>query len=212
VVVTQLGLRGGKRDIVKSLRINQGILAREVRLVGEKGEQLGVMPVLQARETARKHNLDLVEVAPTAVPPVCRLLDYGKYRYEQAKKEREQRKGQKVSLLREVRLRPKIGIHDFESKVRMAKKLLDGGDRVKVTVRFRGREITHPEIGWRLIQKMTESLQGAAAIARQPLIEERNMNVILLPLTDQQVKAKAKAGVKAEAKTEAKTEAKKEEK
>jgi len=178
--------------------------------VGEKGEQLGVMPVLQARETARKHNLDLVEVAPTAVPPVCRLLDYGKYRYEQAKKEREQRKSQKVSLLREVRLRPKIGSHDFESKVRMAKKLLDGGDRVKVTVRFRGREITHPEIGWRLIQKMTESLQGAAAIARQPLIEERNMNVILLPLTDQQVKAKAKAGVKAEAKTEAKTEAKKE--
>jgi len=210
VVVTQLGLRGGKRDIVKSLRVNQGILAREVRLVGEKGEQLGVMPILQARETARKNNLDLVEVAPTAVPPVCRLLDYGKYRYEQAKKEREQRKGQKVSLLREVRLRPKIGIHDFESKARIAKKLLDGGDRVKVTVRFRGREITHPEIGWRLIQKMTELLQGVAAIARQPVIEERNMNVILLPLTEQQVKAKAKAGVKVEAKTEAKTEAKKE--
>lgn len=210
MVVTQLGLRGGKRDIVKSLRINQGILAREIRLVGEKGEQLGVMPILQAREMARKQNLDLVEVAPTAVPPVCRLLDYGKYRYEQAKKEREQRKSQKVSLLREVRLRPKIGIHDFESKARIAKKLLDGGDRVKVTVRFRGREITHPEIGWRLIQRMTELLQGAAAIARQPVIEERNMNVILLPLTDQQAKAKAKAGVKAEAKTEAKKETKKE--
>ena len=212
MVVTQLGLRGGKRDIVKSLRVNQSILAREVRLVGEKGEQLGVMPVLQAREMARKNNLDLVEVAPTAVPPVCRLLDYGKYRYEQAKKEREQRKGQKVSLLREVRLRPKIGKHDFDFKVKIAKKLLDGGDRVKVTVRFRGREITHPEIGWRLIQKMTEQLAGAAAIARQPVIEERNMNVILLPLTDQQVKAKAKAGVKTEAKTETKTEAKKEDK
>jgi len=210
VVVTQLGLRGGKRDIVKSLRVNQGILAREIRLVGEKGEQLGVMPVLQAREMARKNNLDLVEVAPTAVPPVCRLLDYGKYRYEQAKKEREQRKGQKVSLLREVRLRPKIGIHDFESKVRIAKKLLDGGDRVKVTVRFRGREITHPEIGWRLIQKMTESLQGAAAIARQPLIEERNMNVILLPLSVQKAKTEAKAEAKTEAKTETKTEVKKE--
>jgi translation initiation factor IF-3 len=208
VVVTQLGFGGGKRDIVKSLRVNQGIIAREVRLVGEKGEQLGIMPLIQARETARKHNLDLVEVAPTAVPPVCRLLDYGKYRYEQAKKEREQRKGQKVSLLREVRLRPKIGSHDFESKVRIAKKLLEGGDRVKVTVRFRGREITHPEIGWRLIQKMTEQLAGAAAIARQPVIEERNMNVILLPLSVQ----KAKAEAKAEAKTEAKTEAKKEEK
>jgi translation initiation factor IF-3 len=204
VVVTQLGFGGGKRDIVKSLRVNQGIIAREVRLVGEKGEQLGIMPLIQARETARKHNLDLVEVAPTAVPPVCRLLDYGKYRYEQAKKEREQRKGQKVSLLREVRLRPKIGSHDFESKVRIAKKLLEGGDRVKVTVRFRGREITHPEIGWRLIQKMTEQLAGAAAIARQPVIEERNMNVILLPLSVQKAKAEAKA--------EAKTEAKKEEK
>jgi translation initiation factor IF-3 len=184
--------------------------------VGEKGEQLGIMPIIQARETARKHNLDLVEVAPTAEPPVCRLLDYGKYRYEQAKKEREQRKSQKVSLLREVRLRPKIGSHDFESKIRMAKKLLGGGDRVKVTVRFRGREITHPEIGWRLIQRMTEQLAGLAAIARQPLIEERNMNVILLPVTAQKAKTEAKAGAKTETKTEvkkeAKAEAKKEEK
>jgi translation initiation factor IF-3 len=196
VVVTQLGFGGGKRDIVKSLRVNQGITAREVRLVGEKGEQLGIMPLIQARETARKHNLDLVEVAPTAVPPVCRLLDYGKYRYEQAKKEREQRKSQKVSLLREVRLRPKIGDHDFEAKARIVKKLLDGGDRVKVTVRFRGREITHPEIGWRLIQRMTESLQGVAAIARQPVIEERNMNVILLPVTSQKAKTEDKAEAK----------------
>jgi translation initiation factor IF-3 len=170
--------------------------------VGEKGEQLGIMPLSQAQETARKHNLDLVEVAPTAVPPVCRLLDYGKYRYEQAKKEREQRKSQKVSLLREVRLRPKIGDHDFEAKVRMVKKLLGEGDRVKVTVRFRGREITHPEIGWRLIQRMTESLQGAAAIARQPVMEERNMNVILLPLSAQKAKTEAKTEVKAGAKKE----------
>ena len=175
--------------------------------MGEKGEQLGIMSTVQARETARKHNLDLVEVAPTAVPPVCRLLDYGKYRYEQAKKEREQRKSQKVSLLREVRLRPKIGSHDFESKVRMVKKLLGEGDRVKVAVRFRGREITHPEIGWRLIQRMTEQLAGVAAIARQPVIEERNMNVILLPLSAQKTKAEAKTEVKAESKAEVKTEA-----
>jgi translation initiation factor IF-3 len=162
---------------------------------------LGIMPLSQAQETARKHNLDLVEVAPTAVPPVCRLLDYGKYKYEQAKKERELRKSQKVSLLREVRLRPKIDDHDFEAKVRMVKKLLGEGDRVKVTVRFRGREITHPEIGWKLIQRMTESLQGAAAIARQPVMEERNMNVILLPLA-QKAKTEAKAEVKAGAKKE----------
>jgi translation initiation factor IF-3 len=172
--------------------------------VGEKGEQLGIMPLNQALETARKHNLDLVEVAPTAVPPVCRLLDYGKYKYEQAKKERELRKSQKVSLLREVRLRPKIDNHDFESKVRLVKKLLDEGDKVKVAVRFRGREITHPELGWRLLQRMTESLQGVAAIARQPVIEERNMNIILLPAVAQKAKA--------EEKTETKTETKKEEK
>jgi translation initiation factor IF-3 len=168
--------------------------------VGEKGEQLGIMPTSQALETARKHNLDLVEVAPTAVPPVCRLLDYGKYKYEQAKKERELRKSQKVSLLREVRLRPKIDNHDFEAKVRLVKKLLDEGDKVKVAVRFRGREITHPEIGWRLLQRMTESLQGVAAIAKQPVIEERNINVILSPAVAQKAKTETKTETKAEEK------------
>ena len=179
--ITSKGLGEVNRNIVKPLRVNERIRAREVRLVGEKGEQLGVMTLSQAWETARKHNLDLVEVAPTAVPPVCRLLDYGKYKYEQAKKERELRKSQKVSLLREVRLRPKIDNHDFESKIRSVRKLLDGGDKVKVTVRFRGREITHPEIAWRLLQRMSESLQGAASIVKQPVIEGRSMTVILSP-------------------------------
>ena len=150
--------------------------------MGEKGEQLGIMPRQQALETARRHGFDLVEVAPTAVPPVCRLLDYGKYKYEQAKKERELKKGQRVSLLREVRFRPNIDDHDFEAKVRTIKKLLDEGDKVKVTVRFRGREITHPELGWKLLQRVSESLQGAVAIARQPLIEGKSMTVILAPL------------------------------
>ena len=177
------------RNIVKALRVNKLIRAKEVRLVGGKGEQLGIMPLSQALETARRHNLDLVEVAPTAVPPVCRLLDYGKYKYEQAKKERELRKSQRVSLLREVRLRPKIDNHDFEAKIRSVRKLLDGGDKVKVTVRFRGREITHPEIGWRLLQRMSESLQGMAAVARQPVIEERSMNVILSPAVTQKTKS-----------------------
>jgi translation initiation factor IF-3 len=167
--------------------------------VGEKGEQLGIMPVTQALEMARRQDLDLVEVAPTATPPVCRVLDYGKYRYEQSKKEREQRRNQKVSLLREVRLRPKIDHHDFESKIRSVRKRLGEGDKVKVTVRFRGREITHPEIAWGLLQRMTESLQGVAAIARQPLIEGRSMTVILSPLTTQ--KAKPSEAVKGPAKT-----------
>jgi translation initiation factor IF-3 len=140
------------------------------------------MPRQQALETARRHGFDLVEVAPTAVPPVCRLLDYGKYKYEQAKKERELRKSQKISLLREVRFRPSIDDHDFEAKVRTIKKLLDEGDKVKVTVRFRGREITHPELGWKLLQRVSEALQGTVAIARQPLIEGRSMTVILAPM------------------------------
>ena len=155
------------------------------------------MPLDQAREVARNRNLDLVEVAATAVPPVCRLLDYGKYKYEQAKKEREARKSQKIALLREVRLRPKIGDHDFEAKARLARKLLDGGDKVKVTVLFRGREITHPKIGLRLLQRMAESLKEVASVEEQPLMDGRRMNVILSPVAAEKAKKVPVAAQKA---------------
>ena len=181
-------------DIIKQLRVNDRIRTKEVRLIGEKGEQLGVMPLYQAREIAGKRNLDLVEVAPTADPPVCRLLDYGKYKYEQTKKERELRKSQKVSALREVRLRPSIDNHDFEAKARSASKLLNGGDKVKVTVMFRGREITHPENGWRLLQRMAELLKEVASLDRQPVLEGKRMSIILAPTVIQ--KTKVKEGVK----------------
>jgi len=148
------------------------------------------MPLDQALEMARKRNLDLVEVAATAVPPVCRLLDYGKYKYEQAKKERELRRKQKVSLLREVRLRPKIDDHDFEAKARSVRKLLDGGDKVKVTVMFRGREITHLEFGWKLLRRMTESLKVVASVERQPLMDGRRMAMILSPTAIQKARIK----------------------
>lgn len=151
--------------------------------MGEKGEQLGIMPIDQAREVARKQSLDLVEVAATSVPPVCRLIDYGKFKYEQAKKEREARKSQKVALLREVRLRPRIDDHDFEAKTRLVRKLLDGGDKVKVSVMFRGREITHSEIGWRLLQRMMESLKEVASLDRQPSMDGARMVMILSPVT-----------------------------
>ena len=147
------------------------------------------MPLYQAREVAKNQNLDLVEVAATAVPPVCRLLDYGKYKYEQAKKEREARKSQKISLLREVRLRPKIGDHDFESKARLARKLIDGGDKVKVTILFRGREITHPQLGLKLLQRMADSLTEVASVEGQPSMEGRRMNVVLTPVASQKQKA-----------------------
>jgi len=181
------------KDIIKKLRVNERIIAKEVRLVGEKGEQLGIMTLADAREVARKHNLDIVEVAPTSVPPVCRLLDYGKYKYEQAKKEQQARKSQKVSLLREVRLRPKIGIHDFEAKARTARKLLTEGDKVKLTLMFRGREATHPEVGWKVLQRMVESLGDVASLERQAIMEGRRMNIILAP-------SSSKAKIKEEAK------------
>ena len=148
------------------------------------------MPLAQAQEVARRHNLDLVELAPTASPPVCRLLDYGKYKYEQGKKERGARKSQKVSELREVRMRPKIGDHDFEAKARTVKKLLREGDKVKVTMMFRGREITHPEIGWKLLQRMADTVKEFANIDRQPVMEGRRMNIILIPVSGQKAKPK----------------------
>ena len=138
------------------------------------------MPLMQALEITRKRNLDLVEVASTAIPPVCRILDYGKYKYEQAKKEREARRSQKVSVLREVRMRPAIESHDYEAKVKIAKKLLANGDKVKVTVMFRGRQISHPDIGWRLLQRVGESLKEVASVERRPMLEGKRMHIILV--------------------------------
>jgi translation initiation factor IF-3 len=151
---------------------------------------LGIMPLAQARETAKRHNLDLVEVAATASPPVCRLLDYGKYKYEQAKKEREARRSQRVSLLREIRMRPRIDNHDFEAKVRSVRKLLGEGDKVKVTVMFRGREIVHPELGFRLMQRMTELLKEIATVDRQPALDGKRMIMILSPVSGPKPKVK----------------------
>ena len=182
--------KGVNRRIIKKLRVNERIIAREVRLVGEKGEQLGVMPLVQARDLARRQDLDLVEVAATAVPPVCRLLDYGKYKYEQAKKEREARKSQRVVLLREVRMRPRIDNHDFEAKTRTAKKLLGEGDKVKVTVMFRGREIVHPQLGLRLLQRMAASLEEVASVDKQPSLDGKRMIMIFSPLSVQKTKVK----------------------
>jgi len=178
------------KNIIKELRVNERIRGTEFRLVGEKGEQLGIMLLYQAREVAKKHNLDLVEVAPMAKPPVCRLMDYGKYKYEQTRKEREARRTQRLSLLREVRMRPKIGEHDFEAKERSARKFLEGGDKVKVTVMFRGRENAHPELGLRLLERMSGSLKELASIEKQPTREGARLHVILSPQTTQKTRIK----------------------
>jgi translation initiation factor IF-3 len=167
--------------IVKELNINERIRAREVRLIADDGQQLGIMPVRQALALAEEKNLDLVEVAPTAVPPVCRLLNYGKFRYEQTKKEREARRAHKTSDLRQIRLRPKIDEHDLEAKIRSTKKLLGEGDKVKVSVLFRGREVTHPEIAFKLLQKVSTAMEGIAIVERRQAMEGRMMTMIFAP-------------------------------
>ncbi len=179
---------GGNRGIVKRLRINLQIRAGKVRLIGEEGEQLGEVPSSQALQIAREHELDLVEVAPTASPPVCKILDYGKYKYEQAKKERKAKKGQKVGLLREVRLRPKIEDHDLQGKIKITRKLLGEGSKVKVRVRFRGRERIYPEMGVKVLQKLTESLKDIAMVSNWSTVEVRNMFAVLAPVAREKSK------------------------
>jgi len=139
------------------------------------------MPLYKALQIAREHNIDLVEVASTAAPPVCRLLDYGKYKYEQAKKERETRKSRKASLVREVRLRPRIEDHDLESKIRLIERLLDEGDKVKVTIFFRGREITRPELGKKVLQEVLNRLKDKAIVDQPLAIEERRLSLFFAP-------------------------------
>ncbi len=203
--VEQLATEEAGKHIIKQLRVNERIIAREIRLVGEKGEQLGVMSAMQARELAKKSNLDLVEVAPTSVPPVCRLLDYGKFKYEQQKKEQQAKKSQKIAQLREIWLYVKIGVHDFDAKAKIARKLLNGGSKVKLTLKFKGREMAHPELGMRVLQRMVETLNDVAALDRQPILEGRRMNIIIVPIGS---KPKVKTETKPEMKTETKVEIK----
>jgi translation initiation factor IF-3 len=141
------------------------------------------MPTVQALDLARRGNVDLVEVAPTGTPPVCRLLDYGKYRYEQTKKERQARKSQNISMLKEIRLRPKIGEHDLEAKVRSVRKFLSEGDKVRVTVMFRGREITHADLGWKLLQKVVQMVAEVGVVEKQTVMEGRRMFIIMTQAT-----------------------------
>jgi translation initiation factor IF-3 len=179
--VTETAPGNAEENIVKELPVNRRIRAKEVLLIGEAGEQFGVMPLRQALETAKEQGLDLVEVSPTSTPPVCRLLDYGKYKYLQAKKEREARKSQRSALLREIRVKPKIHDHDLDAKVRSVKRLLAEGDKVKVTIRFRGREITRPELGKKVLQQMLDQLKDVAIINQPLAMEQRSLSLVFSP-------------------------------
>ncbi|WP_201372300.1 translation initiation factor IF-3 [Ktedonobacter robiniae] len=169
----------GNDNRPRETRTNERVRAREVRVIDENGEMLGVMPPMRALDIARERDLDLVEVSPNVVPPVCKLMDYGRFKYDQNKKENEARKKQKIVTVKEIRLRPRTDDHDIEVKTRKIQQFLAEGDRVKVSVQFRGAEMRHPEIGRRLLDDIAEVLKGTVTIERTPSMEGRMMSMIL---------------------------------
>ncbi|MHB1042295.1 MAG: translation initiation factor IF-3 [Eubacteriales bacterium] len=167
--------------MTKDFRINEEIRVREVRVVDGEGNQLGIMPVREALKIAEERQQDLVEIAPQAKPPVCRIMDFGKYKFEQSKREKEARKKQKIVNIKEVKLRPNIEDHDFEVKAKNATRFLKDGDKVKATITFRGREIVHTNLGLVLLQRLAEYVKDFSTIERQPKLEGKNMIMILAP-------------------------------
>jgi translation initiation factor IF-3 len=165
----------------KDLRINEQIRIREVRLIDDEGNQRGIIPTTEALGLAREKGLDLVEVAPQSRPPVCRLLDYGKYKFEQEKKNREAKKKQKLVKMREVRMQPKIEEHDLQFKTKHIQEFLEEGNKVKVTIRFRGRELAHTELGRDVLLKIQEMLDTQFSVDKNPAMEGRFMSMILSP-------------------------------
>ena len=162
-------------------QINEEILDKEVRLIGDQGEQLGIMSVVDALRIATEHELDLVKIAPGSNPPVCKIMDYGKFRFEQAKKEKEAKKNQRVIEIKEIRMSPGIDTNDFNTKLKNAQKFLNDGDRVKVSVRFRGREMAHTEIGADLLKDVAAKCAEIANMDKMPKLEGRNMSMFLSP-------------------------------
>lgn len=167
-------------SIISELMINEQIRDREIRLIGEDGEQLGIMSARDAMKLAREANLDLVKIAPTAKPPVCKIIDYGKYRYEQARREKEARKKQKTIEVKEIRLSPNIDTNDLNTKVNQARKFVSGGNKVKVAVRFRGRELAHTAGGKTILEDFAQKLSDIAVIDKPAKLEGKSMVMFLV--------------------------------
>ena len=159
--------------------INEQIRDKEIRLIGENGEQLGIMSAREAMKLAEEAELDLVKIAPTAKPPVCKIIDYGKYRYELARKEKEAKKKQKVVEVKEIRMSPNIESNDLNTKMNAAKKFLEKGNKVKVTLRFRGREMAHMQSSRHILDDFAQSLSDAAVIEKAPKVEGRSISIVL---------------------------------
>ena len=170
--------------IAKDMMVNDGIRARELRLIDQNGDQLGVKTKAEALELAEKANLDVVLVAPNANPPVARIMDYGKHRFELQKKERDARKKQKVINVKEVRLSPTIDLNDFNTKLRNARKFLEKGDKVKASIRFKGRAITHKEIGQKVLDRLAEETADFATVEQKAKMDGRSMFLVLAPKND----------------------------
>ena len=166
-------------DNTKGTRINEQIRVREVRLIDDEGNEKGIVPTLEALKMAKERELDLVEVAPTANPPVCKILDFGKYRFEQEKKLRDSKKNQKVLKIKEIRMQPKIGSGDLDTKAKHVQEFLDAGDKVKVTIRFRGRELAHTELGYDVLKEVTNRLTSAYVIEKPAAMEGKFMSMTL---------------------------------
>jgi translation initiation factor IF-3 len=164
---------------ISDLMINEQIRDREVRVIGEDGEQLGVMPIREAMKLAEEAGVDLVKIAPTAKPPVCKIVDYGKYRYELARKEKEAKKKQRVIEVKEIRLSPNIDTNDLNTKINAAKKFLSKGDRVKITLRFRGREMAHMASSKHILDDFAQALSDVCVVEKPPKVEGRTMTMFL---------------------------------
>lgn len=163
----------------KDHRVNEMIRVREVRLIDDEGNQKGIVPTLEALKLAKEKDLDLVEVSPNANPPVCKILNYGKYRFEQEKKLRDAKKNQKVLKLKEIRMQPKIGSGDLDTKAKHVQEFLDEGDKVKVTIRFRGRELAHTELGYDVLKEVLKRLTSAYVVEKQPAMDGKTMSMTI---------------------------------
>lgn len=184
------------RISTKDLLINEEIRDKEVRLIGSEGEQLGIVSLMQAQNLAIEKNLDLVKIAPQAAPPVCKIMDYGKFKFEQAKRDKEAKKNQKVIEIKEVRLSLNIDTNDFNTKVNRAIKFLDDGDKVKAALRFRGREMAHPELGTQIMQRFVQAIAEHGAVEKMPKLEGRSMVMFISPKPAVKIANNTKGGNK----------------
>jgi translation initiation factor IF-3 len=185
--------RGGRRtdnerDRGPQTRINDAIRVREVQLIGEDGANRGVVPIAEAQRYAEEKSLDLVEISPTAKPPVCRVMDFGKWKYEQNIKAKEARRNRSQIITKEIKYRPKIGIADYTTKTNHVRRFLEADDKVKVTIMFRGREMAHPELGRNILERVAQDVSDMATVETKPNLEGRNMTMMLAPVKKKEVK------------------------